>query len=78
MVLEVESERHIHWMAPTDIDEEGVLRLVTLGNQPHSVGAMAACAGGNVLFVRSDTKVATLRTLMSIDGNDDAAAQEAD
>ena len=48
MVLEVESERHIHWMSPTDVSEQWILSLGTLAKLPHPGGAQAVCVGGNV------------------------------
>jgi hypothetical protein len=36
----------------------------------------AACVEGNVLFLRSDLQADTLRALISIDGHDDAVAEE--
>jgi hypothetical protein len=77
MVLEVDSERHIHWMSPADVSEQWILSLGTLAKPPHSGGTQAACVGGNVLFLSSGTRTTVLRALISIAGNDDAVAQEA-
>jgi type II secretory pathway pseudopilin PulG len=76
MVLEVDSEHGVHWMSPTDASEQRILNLGTAARLPHPGGAPAVCVDGQVLFLGSGLKVATLRALISIDGRDDAVAQE--
>ena len=77
MVLEVDSEHNVPWMSPTDASEQWILNLGNVARLPHPGGVQAVCVGGNVLFLRSALRAATLRALISIDGHDDAVAQEA-
>ena len=77
MVVEVDSEHAVHWMSPTDASEQWLLNLGTVARLPHPGGAQAVCVGGQVLFLGSGSKAARLRALISIDGDDDAVAQEA-
>jgi len=76
MVLEVDSEHGVHWMSPTDASEQMILDFGTVARLPHPGGAPAVCVDGQVLFLGSGLKVATLRALISIDGHDDAVARE--
>ncbi|MBW3600039.1 MAG: DUF1559 domain-containing protein [Planctomycetes bacterium] len=78
MVVDVESQRHVHWMSPNDIGERWIVNLSTAEGLPHPGGVQAVCADGSVRFVSSETKPGALRALTTIDGDDDAVAQEAD
>jgi type II secretory pathway pseudopilin PulG len=77
MVVEVDPEHAVPWMAPTDASEQWILNLGTDARLPHRGGRQAVCVGGNVLFFSSDLEPATVRALISIDGHDDAIAQKA-
>ncbi len=76
MVLETTAERAVPWMSPADEDGQWILRFGTDSQLPHPGGIKAACVAGNVIFLRSDSKAATRRALISIDGQDDAVASE--
>jgi type II secretory pathway pseudopilin PulG len=76
MVLEVDSEHAVPWMSPSDTDGQWLLNPGPAAKLPHPGGAQAVCVGGNVIFLGSGSKAATLRALISIDGHDDAVAQE--
>jgi len=78
MVLEGDSEHAVPWMSPTDTDEQWILNLAAVARLPHPGGTQAVCVGGNVRFLSSSLEPAKLRALISIDGHDDAVAQEAD
>jgi prepilin-type processing-associated H-X9-DG protein/prepilin-type N-terminal cleavage/methylation domain-containing protein len=77
MVVEAGADRHVHWMAPSDGGEVWILNLGTATQLPHPGGAQTAFADGSVRFLSTQTKAATLRALISIDGNDDNVAREA-
>ncbi len=78
MVVEVDSEHHVHWMSPTDASEQTILNLGESESLPHAGGVQALCVDGHVFFLSSDAKVPTLRALISIAGMDDAILQESD
>jgi len=77
MVVEVDAERDVHWMSPSDTNEQWIMNLGTAEGLPHPGGVQAACVGGNVLFLSSTLEAETLRALISIDGDDDPVAQAA-
>ena len=77
MVVETDAEHDVHWMSPSDANEQWILNLGTVEELPHPGGIQAACVGGNVLFLSSTLEAATLRALISIDGDDDTVAQAA-
>ena len=78
MVLEVDSQHSVHWMSPTDASEQWIVNLGAVSALPHPGGVQAVCVGGDVLFLASTSEAATLRALITIDGDDDALAQAAD
>jgi len=77
MIVEVGSDQAVHWMCPTDIGEERILDPKTFPNGPHSGQVQAVCVDGRVLQLSKDSKPDTLRAMISIGGQDDAVAQEA-
>jgi len=77
MVVDADSGHAVPWMSPRDTDEQWLLNLGTVARLPHPGGAQVVCVGGNVLFLSAGLQAATLRALVSIDGNDDNVAQEA-
>ena len=77
-VIEVDSDRAVHWMSPSDATEGQVLALGTDAKLPHPGGAQMACVGGGILFVSANSTPDKLRALISIDGKDDALAGGAD
>jgi hypothetical protein len=52
--------------------------LGTVEELSHPGGIQAVRVDGSVLFVNSEASPAALRALITIDGDDDAVAQEAD
>jgi type II secretory pathway pseudopilin PulG len=78
MVVEVGSERAVHWMSPRDANEELILNRGTASKLPHQQGAQAACVDGSTRFLPGDTKPAVLRAMITIAGGDDSVAQAAD
>jgi type II secretory pathway pseudopilin PulG len=77
-VVEVDAEHSVPWMAPKDVSGDWIVNLRTVADLPHPGGIQAATVDGRTLFLRSDLEPATLRALISIAGDDDAAAEEAD
>jgi prepilin-type processing-associated H-X9-DG protein len=77
-VIEVDGAHAAHWMAPTGADAALVL---SLGQGPssklgHPGGTNAALVDGSVRFLRATTTAQVRRALISIAGNDHAAAEE--
>lgn len=70
MLVEVDSEHAIHWMAPRDADELLVLGLVPKNKQAHAGGMHAAFVDGSVKFLSTELPLATRRALISIAGNE--------
>jgi type II secretory pathway pseudopilin PulG len=78
MVVDVDAKRHVHWMSPKDIGEGWIVNLRTVEGLSHPGGMQAVRVDGSVRFVSSEASPAALRALVSIDGDDDDIAQEAD
>jgi type II secretory pathway pseudopilin PulG len=78
MVMEMDSEHHVHWMSPTDANEQWIMNLGSVAELPHPGGVQAMFVSGSVLFLASSCREARLRALISIDGDDDALALETD
>jgi type II secretory pathway pseudopilin PulG len=82
MVLEVAPEHAVPWMSPKDVGEEEILSMLNsaafTGLSRHPGGGNAAFVAGNVFFLSENLAPATLRALISIDGDDDAVAQQVD
>lgn len=79
MLIEVGSEHAVPWMAPFDADENVVMGIGPNSNLAHAGGMHAAFVDGSVRFLSlNDTPASQLRALISIAGNDKAAAEGAD
>lgn len=78
MVIDVDADRHVHWMAPTDVREQQILELGTAAHLPHRGGFQAAFVSGDVRFLSLELDAAKLRALISIAGQDDAVVQAMD
>jgi hypothetical protein len=78
MLIEMESERHAHWMSPTGAGEQWILDLSEASQLPHPGGFHAAFVDFRVHFVRLPRDPAQRRAMISINGNDDAVVREAD
>jgi type II secretory pathway pseudopilin PulG len=78
MVMEVDAQHAVHWMSPTDASEQMILSFGQSGRLSHVGGAQAAMVDGSIRFLSNDTKPATLRALISVAGNDDEVARQAD
>jgi type II secretory pathway pseudopilin PulG len=71
VVVEVDAESSVHWMSPTDADEQWILNRES-STPPHQGVSLALCVDGSVRYLPTDLKEATLRALISIDADDDA------
>jgi type II secretory pathway pseudopilin PulG len=78
MIIEVPADRAVPWMSPRDATEPIVVNALTSKRPAHSGGTQAAMADARVFYLETDTKPETLRALITIAGNDDAAAKEAE
>jgi prepilin-type processing-associated H-X9-DG protein len=78
MVIEVDAEHAVHWMSPTDADEQQVLGFVTSPRLSHPGGAHAAFVDGSVRFLSDKLEADKLRALMTVDGNDNTVLQDMD
>lgn len=78
IVVEMDAGHSVHWMSPQDASEEKILDLASLKDGlPHSGYVNAGCASGNrSMILRKGTQPAVIRALISIDGRDDAVAEE--
>jgi len=68
IVIEVDSDHSVPWMAPQDTDEDLVVGLGPNTKLPHADGVNAAFADGTVRFLSAETPVAERRALCSIAG----------
>jgi prepilin-type N-terminal cleavage/methylation domain-containing protein len=78
MVIEAPAGDHVHWMSPADATEEAILKLPAAANLSHRSGFHTVLVNGSTRFLGSEVTAATLRAMISIAGDDDEAAQEAD
>lgn len=79
MVIEVDTEHAVPWMAPVDADEQLVMSIGPESELAHSGGVNAAFVDGSVHFLMTDDLSATdRRALISIAGNDNVAAEGAE
>lgn len=78
MVVEVDAAHAVHWMSPSDADEQTILSLTTAAKLPHPGCFQALYADGSPRFLSAKTKATTLRALISIAGQDNEVAREAD
>ncbi len=70
MVIEVASDKTVHWMAPVDTNEQFVLGFEPKTKFAHPGGLQALLADGAVRFLSANLDTAVRRALISIDGND--------
>ncbi len=78
MVVEVDAEHSVPWMSPKDVSEAWLVNLETVDDLPHPGGIQAAFVDGSAQFLSATLKAPTLRALITIDGDDDAIAKEAE
>jgi hypothetical protein len=79
MVIEVDTEHAVPWMSPVDADEKVVMGIGPNSKLAHNGGLHgAAFVDGSVRFLDADMPAAQRRALISIAGNDKAAAKGAD
>jgi prepilin-type processing-associated H-X9-DG protein len=78
MLIEVDSDHAVPWMAPMDADEAMVLGIGPQSPLAHSVGMNAAFVDGSVRFLFAELPAAQRLALISIAGNDQAAAAGSD
>jgi hypothetical protein len=70
-VIEVDDEKTVPWMAPTDADESLVLNLgAQKSTLLHTGGMNAGFVNGSVRFLKANTKPDVRRALMSISGGE--------
>lgn len=74
MILEVAPEQAVHWMQPTDADEQMVLTLGKDLKRPHVGGTHGALADGSIRFLSINTSEQVLRAIISIDGHESVEA----
>ncbi len=78
MVIEVDKEHSVPWMAPTDADEKMILSLMSSDSFPHPGGMNAVFVDGHGAFLQTDTEAKNLRAMISIAGHDDDETFEED
>ena len=76
MVVEVDAEHGVHWMAPVDTNAQWLLNPKADDKGNHPGLFQAAFVDGSVHTVSSDIAPETLRAMISIDGHDDDPAKE--
>lgn len=69
MVVEVDIEHSVHWMAPTDADEKWLASFGS-GTMPHPGGFHTLGVNGSLRFETEDIEPARLRAMISIAGGD--------
>lgn len=69
-VVEVDSEKSILWMSPTDVDEQFFLRIDPKSKVSHIGGLHALMADGAVRFLSYNTDEKVRHALMTIDAGD--------
>lgn len=70
LVIEVDSEHAVPWMAPTDADESLFLAINSTSELVHTGGVHALLADGTVRFLNDGLSADIRRALISIDGNE--------
>lgn len=78
MVIEVDAKQAVHWMSPTDCVDLTFLKKESGGKSPHPKIIQTVCVDGTVRTLSQDLKSEVIRALITIDGHDDAVAQQAD
>ncbi len=69
VVIEVDSAHAVHWMDPSDADEELVLSLNSKSALPHPGGMLVALVDGSVQFLNIDVSSAARRELISAESD---------
>lgn len=75
-VIEAGDEDAVPWMAPIDAGAIATMKLDGGAKLHHARGTNAALADSSVRFLKADTPTPMRQALLSISGNDDAAAEE--
>jgi len=70
LVIEVDPEHAVHWMAPTDADLDLLLGFNRQSTFAHSGGFTAAFVDGSVRFLSAELPADERRALVSIAGDD--------
>lgn len=70
MVIEVDVEHAVPWMAPSDADEAVLQSLFPQGKHTHTGGMHAACVDGSVRFINQNLSPDVLRSIISIAGGE--------
>jgi prepilin-type processing-associated H-X9-DG protein len=70
MVVEVDSEKSVPWMSPTDVDERFFLNLGPKSKVSHTGGLNTLLADGSVRFISFNLDQKVRRALMTIDAGD--------
>jgi type II secretory pathway pseudopilin PulG len=78
IVLDVNAEHAVHWMSPADAGESLALSFAAAGQTSHPGGTQGLFVDGTVRFLSQSTKLPTLRTLISIAGDDEVANEAND
>ena len=64
MVIEVDVEHAVPWMAPSDADEALLQSLFPKGKHSHTGGMHAACVDGSVRFINQNLSPDVLRAII--------------
>lgn len=70
MVIEVDSEQAVPWMAPRDADEAMFLTRDPKSKRAHMGGVQAVFVDGTVRFLNDNLPLDTRRALISVAGNE--------
>jgi len=70
IVLEVDGDQGVPWMAPWDADEKMILQAVTKSEGPHPGGRNVAFVDVSVRTLPVETTAAELKRMMTIAGGD--------
>lgn len=70
IVIEVDSEHAVQWMAPLDADESLFLAINSTSKVVHTGGVHALLADGTVRFLNVGLPAEIRRALISMDGNE--------
>ena len=76
LVIEVDRDHAIPWMAPGDADESLVMGLGADSTLDHAGGTNACFIDGHVQFMKATTPAPIRRAWMSIAGHDDEIASQ--
>lgn len=71
MVIEVDSEHSVPWMAPLDADTASFLAIGPKSKLVHTGGFHAACVDGTIRFLNAEVPAMMRRALISIAGNEE-------